>query len=329
VAQLDRNLHGTSSDSYVRNYLQGIDCATKQLALFSWASGGSVPTGRPFQGTGYWPAYFADLMRRVLAETAKHPRGVYDHGTFTFDSYIAPDGGNSGLNSDTFVFTADTAGKPKMIEVAGRQIQTIPQRLDCAEVGEGRSIPVVKDQVALEKDVRHLVRFVGMMTHRLAGLPEQEILGHRISGVMSKYWDRRGSVYETGNGDGDEHRFWMLLYDHNPSDPESQDRAIVPLTLQVRNLPKEANSARVTVYRVDRDHSSIFTLTERIKPNHGPTYSPSEIAALKQKAALAKDEDFAGNGTAFAVSNGGLDLPLTLGTNRVLFVEVDRGKGAP
>ncbi len=94
LTQADANLRQGSSEPYVQNWLQGVYSGTKQLALFSWAVSGASPLGRPFQGTGYWPAYFADMMRRVLAESACHPAGIYDHGTFTFDTFtIAPDNG--------------------------------------------------------------------------------------------------------------------------------------------------------------------------------------------------------------------------------------------
>jgi hypothetical protein len=325
LSKLDQNLRQASPDPYVQNYVQGTDTATKQLALFDWGATGSIPVGRPFQGTGYWPAYFADLMRRILGETARQPRGIYDHGTFTFDSYIAPDARNIGINSDTLVFTPETGAVIQTVDINGTKVQTVPEKPGWADVGKGKRIPVVENQVALDKDIRHLIRFVGMMTHRLAALPEQEINGHVISGVMSKYCDRPGSVYETGNGSGDEHRFWVLLYDHNPPDLESQDCAVIPVALQIRGLPAGVASARVTVHRVDRDHGSVFTVTEQHPPNHGPVYSPQEIEMLKQKAALAKDEDFPRNGERLGIAGGTANLDLTLGANRVLLVEIDWG----
>jgi hypothetical protein len=315
LAQLDRNLRLASSDPYVQTYLQGVESGTRQLALFSWAVTGSAAAGRPFQGTGYWPTYFAEVMRRILFEAAKQPRGIYDHGTFTYDSYIAPDPGNGGLNSDSVVFAREG-----------------PSRVEWFDLGEGKRLQVISNQIALEKDVRHFVRFLGMMSHRLAALPERNINGHVVSGIMSKFCETPGTALETGNGPGDEHRFWVLLYDHYPPDLESQDQASLPLTLQVRNLPGQTLSAQVTVYRVDRDHSSVFTLTEELgerlrrekpEPSRGYVPSAAELEAFKQKAKLARDEDFARNGDFFRVSNGSLDLPLTLGANRVLFVEID------
>jgi hypothetical protein len=288
---------------------------TKQLALFSWAVSGNSPLGRPFQGTGYWPAYFADMMRRVLAESAGHPAGIYDHGTFTFDTFIAPDNGNNGINSDTATFTTDAAPS-----------------VDWVDLGESRRIQVQSNVVTIEKDVRHLVQMVGMMTHHLAALTDQTIDGHVISGIMSKYDDQPGSSTRTDAAPGDQPRFWVLLYDHNPADLESQDTARIPVTLHIRGLPDAAKSGRVTVYRVDRDHGSIFTVTEagdwaRRSEQHGRNnpriYSQDEINLLKEKSKFALDEDFEGNGRAFAIDAGALDLHLALGTNRVLLVEVD------
>ncbi len=325
LAQLDANLRQACSDPYVRSYLHGHAFTPSANALFSWSVHGSNPLGRPFQGTGYWPSYFAEVLRRVVAETGRHPPGLYNHGLFTFDNFICPDRNNSGTNSDVATFTPDTGVKPRWTTLGGRRLESVPDQLGWVKLGPSRRIEVVQNQVAIAKDIRHLIRFIGMMTKRLAALPAHEGEGHVISGLMSKYCDRPGAVYETGNNPGDEHRGWVLLYDHAVGDLESQQRGAVPVILRVRNLPVHVQSARVTIYRLDRDHGSLFPVTERIAPDHGPVYSAQEIADLRAAAALAKDEEFAGQGQPRALTSGGLNLSLKLTTNCVLFVELDWG----
>ncbi len=186
--------------------------------------------------------------------------------------------------------------------------------------------------VTIEKDVRHLVRMVGMMSHRLAALPEQAIDGHVISGIMSKNEDQTGNAAQPATAAGEQHRFWVLLCDHNPADLESQDTAKIPLTLHVRGLPDAVQSGRVTVYRVDKSHGSIFTVTQGAdwtEPrDHGRqrpanVFSRPRISLLQEKSKFAMDEDFPGNGKTVDIQAGALDLHLALGTNRVLLVEVD------
>jgi hypothetical protein len=257
-------------------------------------------------------------MRRVLSETANHPRGIYDHGTFTFDTYLVPDPGNVGMNSDTASFRSDAPGEAKWVSI-----------------GRGKRLQVQTNTVTVEKDIRHFIRFLGMMTHRLAALPEQKIGGHTVGGIVSKRWEKGGSVLETGNGRGDENRFWALLYDHYPPDLESQDRAKVPVVLQIRNLPASVKQARVTVYRLDKEHGSLYAFTyggEHRPRKQGQgfgertTYSAEDIEAARRESRLATDEDFPRNGELFPVSAGAMDLDLGLAANRVLFVEIDWGK---
>jgi hypothetical protein len=332
LAQLDQNLRASSGDPYVQNYLQGVKCGIQQLALFSWSVTGSQPAGRPFQGTGYWPSYFADVMRRILAETARHPRGIYDHGIFTFDTYLCPDPGNVGWNSDTVAFTYDENPTIETVELGGRRISYVAKKVEWVDVGEGKRVQVVKNSVTLEKDIRHVVRFIGMMTHRLAALPERRIGGHIVSGVMSKFREGSGSVLQTGNGPGDERKCWVLLYDHYAPDLESQDEAGIPVALRVENLPREARQARVSVYRLDKEHGSLFAVTESADfaarrqsqdADRHPFPDAKVIDLLKRKSQLPLDEDFARNGETFTVVDRRMDLNLSLESNRVLFVEID------
>lgn len=319
LVQLDRNLQNTGRDPEVRDFLQGVRCGTIQLGLFNWQATGALPVGKPFQGTGYWPAYFADMMRRIIAETSQQSnprvRGLYDHGTFLFDTFVSPDLSNSGSDSDTAIFFTGPGEKPQRVDVGG-----------------GKQIETLANAVTLEKDVRHLMRFIGMMTHRMAPLPECSINGHVVSGLISKYWDGPANDAETGNGPGDEHKCYVLLYDHYPPDLESQDRLEIPVRLRIVHLPKAAKKAKVTVYRVDKTHGSLYSVTQR--PAHALRrdadsasspilYTPQEIAELRKASQLPRDEATARNGESYEIRNSELEMDLLLGANRLLFVELD------
>jgi len=106
------------------------------------------------------------------------------------------------------------------------------------------------------------------------------------------------------------------------------------VALRVTNLPADARQARVTVCRVDKEHGSLYGVTERADfparresqpPGTPPLCSPAEIAALREASALAKDPTFKNNEGVFPIVNGTMSATLTLTSNRVEFVEVDWG----
>lgn len=183
------------------------------------------------------------------------------------------------------------------------------RRPERRQLSDGRAIEVLGNTVTLEKHVRHLVHFVGRMGHRLAALAAHKVSGHVISGIMSA---------DVGGA-----RLLVLLYDHYPPDLESQDEAKVPVRLRLDNLPSRAGQAVVTVHRLDREHWSLYPLTVG---GAAAVYSPEAIEELRKSSTLPRDETFPNNGGTFAVTGGMLKLDLTLGANRVLFVDVELGR---
>jgi hypothetical protein len=248
-----------------------------------WNPNRDPATREMFLGNGFWPAWAADWTRRAIDAAFVDPAFERHEALLTI-----------------WPLDQDLVGIPTLSTVLERRSE------------KGSSF------VTVPKDVLHFLELVGSAStdyFRLgARSPKDAASG--VDSTVSDPDDPRPRPVVAGFGARRSDGLDLLVYGHDPLDPEVRDAHERTVHLVVRGAGREPGS--VTSYALDANSCSFFA-TARELAHDGAPLAASDVDRLTKLARLEPQP----TPPSIASKNGAWELELVVPSNGIRFVRVN------